>query len=189
MKLTNYFLYLSFNHKKKPMKIEFIKSLFIAVALGAGISSCSVATKSVEVESASQIFQFEDIYSEENTASLTVIVTDLLSNKVEIGNMESAGIQSITLSKNDSIGLSEINSAKLHIMGEKLPILTVGLITSIDEGAKSVTFEILDDLEIEDYLKAENITLVLDVNYLNDNDNSQKFEVGINFGLEMIEQN
>ena len=180
MKLTNYFLYLSFNHKKKPMKIEFIKSLFIAVALGAGISSCSVATKSVEVESASQIFQFEDIYSEENTASLTVIVTDLLSNKVEIGNMESAGIQSITLSK---------NSAKLHIMGEKLPILTVGLITSIEEGAKSVTFEILDDLEIEDYLKAENITLVLDVNYLNDNDNSQKFEVGINFGLEMIEQN
>ena len=94
-----------------------------------------------------------------------------------------------TLSKNDSIGLSEINSAKLHIMGEKLPILTVGLITSIEEGAKSVTFEILDDLEIEDYLKAENITLVLDVNYLNDNDNSQKFEVGINFGLEMIEQN
>ena len=170
------------------MKIKFIKSLFIAVAFGAGISSCSVATKSVEVESALQTFQFEDIYSDGNTASLTVVVSDLLSNKAEIANIESAGVKSITLSKNDSVGLSEINSAKLHIMGEELPILTVGLITSIEEGVKSVTLEIIDDVEISDYLKDESVTLVLDVNYLNDNENTQKFEVGINFGLEMIEQ-
>jgi hypothetical protein len=172
------------------MKIKFIKTVFIAVALGTSISSCSVATKSVEAESAKQTFKFEDIYSDGNESSLTISVKDFLDNKVEAENIETAEIKSITVSKNDSIGLSEINSAKLHIMGEseELTMITVGVATSIEEGAKSVTLKIMDDVDVSEYLKAENVTLVLDVNYLNDNENTQNFEVGINIDLEMNEQ-
>lgn len=172
------------------MKLKFINTIVVAVALGIGVSSCSVATKSLEVESASQTFTFEDIFSDGNEASVTLPVKELLDNKAEAGNIEEAEIKSITVSKNDSIGLSEINSAKLHLMGEseELTMVTVGVATSIEEGANSVTLKIMDDVDVSKYLKADNVTLVLDVNYLNDNENNQDYEVGINFDLEMNEQ-
>ena len=172
------------------MKRNYIKSLFIALAIGVGVSSCSVATETVEVEVAKQTLAFEYITEGGNEMSVTLNVAEMLGAGINVENIEEASIKSITVMKNDSIGLSEINEAKLQLMGESedLTMVTVGVADSIPAGATDVTLSIMDEVEVAKYLKEDNLTIVLDLTYIKDQDLLQNYEVGIKFDLEMNEQ-
>ncbi len=171
------------------MKINFVKGLLLAATLGVGLSSCSVATKTVEAEVATQTLLFEDIYEGGNEKSITLNVAEMLGD-VDITKIEGATIQSILVSKKDSLGLSEINEAKVQLLGESedLTMVTVGVSGEIKEGSQEIELSILDEVEIAKYLKEENVTLVLDLTYIKDQEVPQNYEVGIKFDLEMNEQ-
>ncbi|MDB4089393.1 hypothetical protein N9544_07185 [Flavobacteriales bacterium] len=172
------------------MKRNYIKTLFIATVFGLGISSCSVATETVEVEVAKQTLAFEYITEGGNEMAVTLNVAEMLGSGIDVENIETATIKSITVMKNDSIGFSEINEAKLQLMGESedLTMVTVGISDSIVATDKEIVLSIMDEVEVAKYLKEENLTIVLDLTYLKDQDLLQTYEVGIKFDLEMNEQ-
>ena len=172
------------------MKRNFAKGILLAIVMGVGISSCSVATKTVEVEVDNQTMVFEDIYEGGNESSITLSVADLLGADVDLDKIEGATIKSIIVSKKDSLGLSEINEAKLQLLGESqdLTMVTVGVAGSIEAGSKEIDLSILDEVEVAKYLKEDNVTIVLDLTYVKDQEIPQTYEVGIKFDLEMNEQ-
>lgn len=172
------------------MKRNYIKFVLAIVFLGTVISSCSVATETVEVEVATQTLSYEYIMEGSNEMSVTLNVAEMLGEGVTIDDIEEATINSITIKKNDSLGMSEINQAKVQLMGESedLTMITVAVSDSIVATAKEVNLSILDEVEIAKYLKEDNVTIVLDLSYIKDQDMEQDYDVHIKFNLEVKEE-
>lgn len=170
------------------MKLQVIKSFLVGVALVASVSSCSVATETLEVAVPTQVMEFE--YNMEgggNEQSVTLKVADILGSEVNIEDIEEASFKSITISNKDSLGLSEITQAKLVVLGESedLTMVTVALADSIAAGATEATFSLIEDVELGKYLKEDNVTLLMDLTYVRDQDMLQNYEVDIKLNLEM----
>lgn len=157
------------------------------VLLGVAISSCSVATDTKEVEVAKQTLSYEYIMEGSNEMAVTLNVAEILGADIAIDDIHEATIKSITIKKNDSLGMSEINQAKVQLMGESedLTMVTVAVSDSIISTSKEVSLSILDEVEVAKYLKEDNMTLVLDLSYIKDQDLEQDYDVFIKFNLEV----
>lgn len=172
------------------MKRYFLKSIIAAMFLGAVISSCSVATVTEVVEVEKQTLTYEYIMEGSNEMSVTLNVSEMLGEGVTIDDIEEASINSIIIKKNDSLGLSEINEAKVQLLGESedLTMVTVAVSDSILATDKEIELTVLDETEIGDYLKEENVTVVLDLSYINDQDLEQDYDIYIKLNLEVREE-
>lgn len=162
-----------------------LKIIALALLGSMALFSCSTETESTEVEMAAQTFVFEDIYEGSNSATVELDVASIKDSEsgLEGKEVESAFLSSIVLSKNDSIGLSQITSSKLQIMSEKedLPMVTVAVITEFAADSKSIELKVIEDVDLEEYLESGKIYLVLDANFNADNEEGQPFEAVMKF--------
>jgi hypothetical protein len=172
------------------MRLNFFKSLVVGSAILVGVASCSVATDTVELEAPNQSFTLEDIFEGGNTASTELNVADLLAANSSITeeNLEDALFKSVTISKMDSLGLSQIRGIKLSIMSDNLPTIAVANKDNLDGSKNTLDLDVLKDVELVDYLKEETIYLILDVDYNADLEEIQNIEAGIKFDIEVEKQ-
>jgi len=175
MKLTNY--------------IKILSGVIIAIA----ISSCSVATVDNELSVPNQTFSFEDVFEGSNTAnSIELDLNPIISaeEKLKGKEVESVNVKSITLTKNDSIGFSEISSVKMQVMGdgEDAPMLTVGVLNKVDSLSKSIELEIVDEVELEEYIEAGKIYLILDGDFKPECEEYQDVDASINFNVKTVKE-
>ena len=154
--------------------------------------SCSVATESKELEVPSQTFSFEDIYEGGNEATIVLNMKELISSAKDIGieSIEDASMKSITLTKDDSVGFGDIVGAKFMLSAdnEDIEMVTVGMLTEIEAGAKTITLSLMDNVELGEFLKEENVYLTMDANFNKDLEEVQKINAGIKFDVGVEKQ-
>ena len=170
------------------MKLKHLKTLLAISITTLILASCSVVTESTELSLESQTFTFEDIFEGPNSATVEVDLKSILDANEQLKGkeIEAANISSIVLMKNDSLGFSEITSAKLQVMadGEETPMVATGVNTSIDGSAKEVSLDIIDEVELEEYVKEGKIYFILDGNFAEDSDEYVDVDVKITFNIE-----
>ncbi len=162
--------------------------LFGAALFGVlAMSSCSVETELNEITMDSQTFLFEDIYEGSNSATIEMDSEAMIDAQESLDSkeIESIFISGVTLTKNDSIGLSEITSSKLQIMSESedLPMVTVAVKTEVAEGVNSIELDVIDDVDLKEYMDNGKIYLVLDANFSVDNEMEQPVEAVVKFAF------
>lgn len=170
------------------MKLKHLKTYLFASIAAFAFASCSVVTESTELSLETQTFTFEDIFEGPNSATVEVDLKPLMeaNENLKGKEIEGASIKSIVLMKEDSLGFSEISSAKLQVMadGEETPMVAAGVNTSIDGSSKEVTLDIMDEVELEEYLKEEKIYLILDGNFAEDSDEYVDVKAKIIFSID-----
>jgi len=168
--------------KIKMMAVGILSALFMA--------SCSPETESTEVTMDAKTFTFEDIYEGSNSATVEMDSKAMIEEQESIDSdkMESVFISGVTLTKEDSAGLSLVTSSKLQIMSESedLPMVTVAVITEIAEDSKSVELKIIEEVDIAEYLSNGKIYLVLDANFSEDNEMEQPIDAVIKFDFRLV---
>ena len=168
--------------KIKMMAVGILSVLFMA--------SCSPETESTEVTMDAKTFTFEDIYEGSNSATVEMDSKAMIEEQESIDSdkMESVFISGVTLTKEDSAGLSLVTSSKLQIMSESedLPMVTVAVITEIAEDSKSVELKIIEEVDIAEYLSNGKIYLVLDANFSEDNEMEQPIDAVIKFDFRLV---
>lgn len=168
--------------KIKMMAVGILSALFMA--------SCSPETESTEVTMDAKTFTFEDIYEGSNSATVEIDSKAMIEEQESIDSdkMESVFISGVTLTKEDSAGLSQVTSSKLQIMSESedLPMVTVAVITEIAEDSKSVELKIIEEVDIAEYLSNGKIYLVLDANFSEDNEMEQPIDAVIKFDFRLV---
>jgi len=168
--------------KIKMMAVGILSALFMA--------SCSPETESTEVTMDAKTFTFEDIYEGSNSATVEMDSKAMIEEQESIDSdkMESVFISGVTLTKEDSAGLSQVTSSKLQIMSESedLPMVTVAVITEIAEDSKSVELKIIEEVDIAEYLSNGKIYLVLDANFSEDNEMEQPIDAVIKFDFRLV---
>ncbi len=166
------------------MKLKLIGAVLLGVI---AFSSCSVETELTEVTMDSQTFLFEDIYEGSNSATVEMDAEAMINSQEALKgkSIESVYIAGVTLSKNDSVGLSEITSSKLQIMSESedLTMVTVAVKTEVSEGATSLELDVIEDMDLKEYMDNGKIYLVLDANFNVDNEVEQPVEAIVKFGF------
>jgi len=166
------------------MKIKLITAGILSTLF---MTSCSPETDSTEITMEAKTFTFEDIYEGSNSATVEMDSKAMIETQESIDSekIESVFVSGVTLSKNDSLGLSQITSSKLQIMSESedLPMVTVAVITEVSEDSKSVEMEIIKEVDLEEYLANGKIYLVLDANFSEDNEEEQPVEAVIKFDV------
>jgi len=166
------------------MKIKLIAAGILSTLF---MTSCSPETDSTEITMEAKTFNFEDIYEGSNSATVEMDSKAMIETQESIDSekIESVFVSGVTLSKNDSLGLSQITSSKLQIMSESedLPMVTVAVITEVSEDSKSVEMEIIKEVDLEEYLANGKIYLVLDANFSEDNEEEQPVEAVIKFDV------
>ena len=170
------------------MKLNYLKSIILGSTLLVALGSCSVATETVEFEAPVQTFEFEDIYEGGgNTATVEINMKELLAANESLSqdNMESAVLKGFTVSKNDSLALSELKGIKISLMCDELDMIDVALKTGMTETGNTVELEILKDVDVSEYLSKDIVYVIMDTDYAVDKETIEKFEVGINFGIEV----
>lgn len=168
--------------KIKMMAVGILSALFMA--------SCSPETESTEVTMDAKTFIFEDIYEGSNSATVEMDSKAMIEEQESIDSdkIESVFISGVTLTKEDSAGLSQVTSSKLQIMSESedLPMVTVAVITEIAEDSKSVELKIIEEVDIAEYLSNGKIYLVLDANFSEDNEMEQPIDAVIKFDFRLV---
>ena len=168
--------------KTKMIAVGILSALFMA--------SCSPETESTEVTMDAKTFTFEDIYEGSNSATVEMDSKAMIEEQESIDSdkMESVFISGVTLTKEDSAGLSQVTSSKLQIMSESedLPMVTVAVITEIAEDSKSVELKIIEEVDIAEYLSNGKIYLVLDANFSEDNEMEQPIDAVIKFDFRLV---
>ncbi len=168
--------------KIKMMAVGILSALFIA--------SCSTETESTEVTMDAKTFTFEDIYEGSNSATVEMDSKAMIEaqESIDSDKIESVFISGVTLTKEDSAGLSQVTSSKLQIMSESedLPMVTVAVITEIAEDSKSVELKIIEEVDIAEYLSNGKIYLVLDANFSEDNEMEQPIDAVIKFDFRLV---
>lgn len=164
------------------MAVGILSALFMA--------SCSPETESTEVTMDAKTFIFEDIYEGSNSATVEMDSKAMIEEQESIDSdkIESVFISGVTLTKEDSAGLSQVTSSKLQIMSESedLPMVTVAVITEIAEDSKSVELKIIEEVDIAEYLSNGKIYLVLDANFSEDNEMEQPIDAVIKFDFRLV---
>ena len=168
--------------KIKMMAVGILSALFMA--------SCSPETESTEVTMDAKTFTFEDIYEGSNSATVEMDSKAMIEaqESIDSDKIESVFISGVTLTKEDSAGLSQVTSSKLQIMSESedLPMVTVAVITEIAEDSKSVELKIIEEVDIAEYLSNGKIYLVLDANFSEDNEMEQPIDAVIKFDFRLV---
>ena len=166
------------------MKLQLIGVALIGMM---AMTSCSVETELTEVAMDPQTFLFEDIYEGSNSATIEMDSDAMIQSQESLDSkeIESVFISGVTLTKNDSVGLSEITSSKLQIMSESedLPMVTVAVKTEIAEGVNSIDLDVIDDVDLKEYMDNGKIYLVLDANFNIDNETEQPVEAVVKFAF------
>ena len=166
------------------MKLQLIGAALIGTM---AMTSCSVETELTEVAMDSQTFLFEDIYEGSNSATIEMDSEAMIRSQESLDSkeIESVFISGVTLTKNDSVGLSEITSSKLQIMSESedLPMVTVAVKTEVAEGVSSIDLDVIDDVDLKEYMDNGKIYLVLDANFNVDNEMEQPVEAVVKFAF------
>ncbi len=169
--------------------IKILSGIIVALL----IFSCSVATESKELEVPNQTFSFEDIYEGGgNTASIALNMKELIGSVEGIGSesIEDASMKSITLTKDDSIAFGDLVGAEFMLSAdnEDIEMVTVGILKEVDAGAKTITLSLMEDVELGDFLKEENVYLTMDANFNKDMEEVQKINAGIKFDVQVEKQ-
>ena len=170
------------------MKLNYLKSIILGSTFLLALGSCSVATETVEFEAPSQTFEFEDIYEGGgNAATVESNMKELLASDETLSkdNIESAILKGFTVSKNDSLGLSEVRGIKISLMCDELDMIDVALKSGMSETGSTVELEILKDVDVSEYLAKDIVYVIMDTDYTVDKESIEKFEVGIKFGIEV----
>ena len=143
------------------MKINKFKLTLLTLILGTFSVSCSVETDSNELELGVQTFTFEDIYEGSNTSTIEVDVNSIIVSDEALSGkeIESVSIASITLMKEDSVGLGEISSSKMQIMGdgEDTPMVMVGVNSSMEGASSSAELDLLEEVDFDEYIHQKNL--------------------------------
>ena len=167
-----------------------IKMIAVGILSALFMASCSPETESTEVTMDAKTFTFEDIYEGSNSATVEIDSKAMIEEQESIDSdkMESVFISGVTLTKEDSAGLSQVTSSKLQIMSESedLPMVTVAVITEIAEDSKSVELKIIEEVDIAEYLSNGKIYLVLDANFSEDNEMEQPIDAVIKFDFRLV---
>ncbi len=167
-----------------------IKMIAVGILSALFMASCSPETESTEVTMDAKTFTFEDIYEGSNSATVEMDSKAMIEEQESIDSdkMESVFISGVTLTKEDSAGLSQVTSSKLQIMSESedLPMVTVAVITEIAEDSKSVELKIIEEVDIAEYLSNGKIYLVLDANFSEDNEMEQPIDAVIKFDFRLV---
>jgi hypothetical protein len=170
------------------MNSQTIKKGFLGILLGFSLVSCSVETETTELVIESQTFTFEDIYEGSNSATIELDMAALTGANENITgkDIERAFISSVKLTKNDSVGFADISSTKLQLMGEgeNTPMVTVGINNEVDGLSKDVSLEIIQDVDLTEYIKGGKVYLILDGNFKADNEEYQDVKATITFGVD-----
>lgn len=166
------------------MKLQLIGAALIGMM---AMTSCSVETELTEVAMDSQTFLFEDIYEGWNSATIEMDSEAMIDAQESLDSkeIESIFISSISVSKDDSVGLSQIVGSKLHIMSESedLPMVTVAVKTEVAEGVNSIELDVIDDVDLKEYMDNGKIYLVLDADFSVDNEMEQPVEAVVKFAF------
>lgn len=170
------------------MKVSSFKNAAAALAVSIALFSCSVVTETVSLEVPTQSFSISDIFEGGgNSATMELNINELLKSNTMITKekLEEAILSSVVISKSDSAGLSAVRGAKLSFSSDDLPMIAVANKNDLSGNDNEITLDLLEDAEIDEYLKQDKIYITLDLDYSSDQDETQVVSASIKFNVEV----
>lgn len=104
----------------------------------------------------------------------------------QLNTLKKGGAKSLIVTCNDSSTFDLYNSVSVQLLAKDLPMISLGAMSKLPEGANSIEIELSNEADITNYLKADKITVILDVDFKNEDYTEQlQFPLSLNLNVEL----
>lgn len=100
--------------------------------------------------------------------------------------LKKGSAQSLTVNLPDSITTDDYNSVSVQVLAKDLPMLSLGALSKLPEHASSLQIELSNEADLTSYLKTGSITLILDIDFKNEDYTEQlNIPVALTLNVEL----
>lgn len=103
-----------------------------------------------------------------------------------ISELKKGTAKALVVSTLDSNNFDVYNSVSVQLLAKDLPMISLGAMSSLPTAQNQLQIELSQEADITEYLKADDITLILDIDFKNEDYTEQlNFPITLNLTVEL----